>query len=87
MQNILDVVTKFFAGPANLDQPSAAACSRPGSASPAASFGVVIVLILTLYFIASLNSIKRGMYLLVPASKRAGSSTSAEQISTRSAST
>jgi predicted PurR-regulated permease PerM len=35
-----------------------------------ATFGGVIVLILTLYFTSSLNSMKRGMYQLVPASKR-----------------
>src|SRR5690606_28319586 len=37
----------------------------------AAAFGAIIVLILTLYFTSSLNSMKRGMYQLVPASKRA----------------
>src|SRR5690554_139850 len=35
-----------------------------------AAFGALIVLILTLYFTSSLNSMKRGMYQLVPASKR-----------------
>ena len=35
-----------------------------------AAFGAIIVLILTLYFTSSLNSMKRGMYQLVPASKR-----------------
>lgn len=35
-----------------------------------AAFGAVIVLILTLYFTSSLHSMKRGMYRLVPASKR-----------------
>lgn len=35
-----------------------------------AAFGAIIVLILTLYFTSSLNSVKRGMYQLVPASKR-----------------
>src|SRR5690554_710113 len=36
-----------------------------------AAFGAIVVLILTLYFTSSLNSMKRGMYQLVPASKRA----------------
>ncbi len=45
------------------------------------AFGVIIVLILTLYFVASLNSMKRGLYQLVPASKRAGFTDLAEQIS------
>lgn len=35
-----------------------------------AAFGAIIVLILTLYFTSSLNSMKRGMYQLVPASRR-----------------
>lgn len=44
-------------------------------------FGVIIVLILTLYFTASLNSMKRELYQLVPASKRARFSDLSEQIS------
>jgi predicted PurR-regulated permease PerM len=42
--------------------------------------GFVIILILTLYFVASLSSMKRGLYRLVPASKRAGFSDLTEQI-------
>ncbi|MEO6506099.1 MAG: AI-2E family transporter [Terrimesophilobacter sp.] len=45
-------------------------------------FGILIVLILTLYFIGSLSSMKRALYQLVPASKRAGFEDIAEQIST-----
>jgi predicted PurR-regulated permease PerM len=43
--------------------------------------GAVIVFILTLYFVASLGSIKRGLYQLVPASRRSGFIDIAEQIS------
>jgi len=43
--------------------------------------GAIIVFILTLYFVASLGSIKRGLYQLVPASKRPGFIDIAEQIS------
>jgi predicted PurR-regulated permease PerM len=43
--------------------------------------GFVIILILTLYFVASLSTMKRGLYRLVPASKRARFSDLAEQIS------
>lgn len=43
-------------------------------------FGVIVVLILTLYFTASLNSMKRATYQLVPASKRARFADIAEQI-------
>ncbi|MEO7005583.1 MAG: AI-2E family transporter [Terrimesophilobacter sp.] len=45
------------------------------------AFGILIVLILTLYFIGSLSSMKRALYQLVPASKRAGFEDIAEQIS------
>ena len=42
--------------------------------------GAVVVFILTLYFVSSLGSIKRGLYQLVPASKRPGFIDIAEQI-------
>jgi len=42
--------------------------------------GTVIVLILMLYFIASLGSLKRGLYKLVPASRRSGFVRIAEQV-------
>jgi len=45
------------------------------------AFGAVIVLILTLYFVASLSSIKRGLYQLVPATRREKFIDLAEQIS------
>lgn len=45
------------------------------------AFGILIVLILTLYFVGSLNSMKRGLYQLVPATRRAGFAGIAEQIS------
>jgi predicted PurR-regulated permease PerM len=43
--------------------------------------GFIVIFILTLYFVASLSSMKRGLYRLVPASRRAGFSDIAEQIS------
>lgn len=46
----------------------------------AGAFGGIIVLILTLYFVGSLASIKRGLYQLVPATKRAKFIDIAEQI-------
>jgi predicted PurR-regulated permease PerM len=45
------------------------------------AFGLVIVLILTLYFVASLSTIKRGLYQLVPATRREKFIDLAEQIS------
>jgi len=46
----------------------------------AAVFGGIVVLILTLYFTASLNSMKRATYQLVPASRRARFADLTEQI-------
>lgn len=46
------------------------------------AFGAIIVLILMLYFVASLASIKRGLYQLVPATKRERFIDIAEQIMT-----
>ncbi|QPZ39820.1 AI-2E family transporter [Paramicrobacterium chengjingii] len=43
-------------------------------------FGALIILILTLYFTASLPTMRRGMYLLVPASKRERFADLSEQI-------
>ncbi|MEO6825816.1 MAG: AI-2E family transporter [Microbacteriaceae bacterium] len=43
-------------------------------------FGFIIVLILTLYFVASLHAMKRATYQLVPASKRARFADLSEQI-------
>jgi predicted PurR-regulated permease PerM len=45
------------------------------------AFGAVIVLILTLYFVASLSTIKRGLYQLIPATRREKFIDIAEQIS------
>ncbi|MGN6327176.1 AI-2E family transporter [Pseudolysinimonas sp.] len=45
------------------------------------AFGVLIVVILTLYFVASLSSIKRGLYQLVPATRREKFIDISEQIS------
>jgi predicted PurR-regulated permease PerM len=42
--------------------------------------GAVVVLILTIYFVSSLTGLKRGLYQLVPASKRAGFIDLAEQV-------
>jgi predicted PurR-regulated permease PerM len=44
--------------------------------------GAIVVLILTIYFVSSLTSLKRGLYQLVPASKRPTFIDLAEQVST-----
>ncbi|MCU1438066.1 MAG: rane protein [Naasia sp.] len=51
-----------------------------GAAIVSGVFGAIIVLILTLYFAASLNSITQGLYKLVPATKRAKFADLTEQI-------
>jgi predicted PurR-regulated permease PerM len=43
--------------------------------------GTIIVLILTIYFVSSLTNLKRGLYQLVPASRRPGFIDLAEQVS------
>lgn len=43
-------------------------------------FGFFVIVILTIYFTASMDSMKRGLYSLVPASRRAGFADIAEQI-------
>ena len=55
---------------------------QSGLAIVSGLFGALIILILTLYFTASLNSIKQAVYQLVPASKRARFADLSEQITT-----
>lgn len=54
---------------------------QAGVATASGVFGGIIVLILVIYFVSSLASMKRGIYQLVPASKRATFIDLAEQIS------
>jgi predicted PurR-regulated permease PerM len=51
-----------------------------GGAIAGGATGAVVVIILTIYFVASLSSIKRGLYQLVPASRRPKFIDLAEQI-------
>lgn len=69
----------FFTNPDNLTEITGGVIGTVGAIATGA-FGGVIVLILTLYFVAALGSIKRGMYQLVPATKRARFIDIAEQI-------
>lgn len=55
---------------------------QSGIAVVSGLFGGLIILILTLYFTASLGSIKRGVYQLIPASKRERFADMSEQITT-----
>lgn len=65
---IFGEVTKFVE---NLDLFSiGGGVLQAGIGIATALFGAVIILILTLYFVSSLHTMKRGIYQLVPASKR-----------------
>jgi predicted PurR-regulated permease PerM len=75
--DVVTNVTDFFND--NLGAITAGALTTVlGIASGA--FGAVIVIILMLYFVSSLGSIKRGLYTLVPATKREQFIDIAEQI-------
>jgi predicted PurR-regulated permease PerM len=73
-------ITDFFADPDNLTAISNGLL-KAGVQTASGVFGGVIVVILVIYFTASLGSMKRGLYLLVPASKRVKFIDLAEQIS------
>ena len=80
VDNLLTQLTDFLTG---LDVFSiGGAVLGAGLNIATGAFGGVIVLILTLYFVSSLASIKRALYQLVPASRRAAFVDIAEQIST-----
>jgi predicted PurR-regulated permease PerM len=79
VQDIADQAVKYLQN--NLDTISGGVLAA-GLVIVNGVFGAIIVLILTLYFTASLDSFKRALYQLVPASKRAKFADIAEQIST-----
>ncbi len=65
---VLEELSKFIA---DLDLFSiGGGILQAGIGVATAAFGAIVVLILTLYFTSSLNRMKRGMYQLVPASRR-----------------
>jgi predicted PurR-regulated permease PerM len=76
-QSNLNKMVSFFQ--ANLGTISGGVL-KVGIGIAGAAFGILIVIILTIYFTASLPSIKRAAYQLVPASKRASFVELAEQI-------
>ena len=77
---VLDEVSKFI-GDLNFFSIGGGVL-QAGIGIATAAFGAIIVLILTLYFTSSLNSLKRGIYQLVPASKRARFIDISEQVTT-----
>ncbi|MEL4318086.1 AI-2E family transporter [Leifsonia sp. YIM 134122] len=77
--NITKSINDFVADPTKVGD-LAGGVLAIGIGIGAGLFAVIIVLILTLYFTASLGSIKRATYQLVPASKRERFSDLTEQI-------
>jgi predicted PurR-regulated permease PerM len=72
-------LTDFFTNPDKLSE-LAGGVLQVAIAIGTGVFAVIIVFILTLYFAASLNTMKRASYQLVPASKRARFADLTEQI-------
>jgi predicted PurR-regulated permease PerM len=79
LDTIFEQVGDFFSNPDNIANISAGVL-QVGIGIASGTFGAIIVVILMIYFVASLASLKRGVYQLVPASKREGFIDLAEQI-------
>ena len=79
VSRITKTITDFLGG--NLENITTTIV-QSGLAFVSGLFGALIILILTLYFTASLNAMKRATYQLVPASKRARFTDLSEQITT-----
>jgi predicted PurR-regulated permease PerM len=78
IDNVAGYVTDWFG---NNGAAITAGIVKIGADIAGGIFGVIIVMILVIYFTASLGSIKRGVYQLVPATKRPRFIDLAEQIS------
>ena len=76
---VVTSINEFFTNPEKLSE-LAGGVLQVAVALGTGLFAVVVVFILTLYFTASLNSMKRATYQLVPASKRARFADLTEQI-------
>jgi predicted PurR-regulated permease PerM len=79
-QQVTTAITEFVTNPEKLSE-LAGGVLAVAIALGAGLFAIVIVFILTLYFAASLNGMKRATYQLVPASKRERFADLTEQIS------
>jgi predicted PurR-regulated permease PerM len=79
VETLVTQVAGFFSDPDNIATISNGVL-QAGIGVATGTFGAIIVVILMIYFVASLGSLKRGVYTLVPASKREGFIDLAEQI-------
>jgi predicted PurR-regulated permease PerM len=80
VKSLLDQAGDFLADPTNIGSIGGGVL-QVGINIATGVFGVIIIVILMIYFVSSLGSLKRGLYQLVPASKRANFIRIAEQIS------
>lgn len=80
VDSVIAQVTSFFENPANLTNIGGGVLAA-GISIATGLFGGIIILILMIFFASSLDSLKRNVYRLVPASRRAGFIDLAEQIS------
>jgi predicted PurR-regulated permease PerM len=78
--NIVTQVTDFFSNGTNISNITGGLL-KAGVGFATGIFGALIVIILVIYFVSSLGSIKRGLYTLIPATKRPKFIDIAEQIS------
>lgn len=74
-------ITDFFSNPDKLSE-VAGGVLQAGVAIASGAFAAIVVIILTLYFTASMTNIKHGISALVPASRRERFSDLTEQITT-----
>ena len=79
IETVITQISDFFSNPDNIANISKGVLDV-GVGIASGTFGVIIVVILMIYFVASLASLKRGMYQLVPASKRESFIDLSEQI-------
>lgn len=79
VQAVIDQVTKYLTDAGNYSIIASGALAV-GTSIANGVFATIIVLILTLYFTASLNSMKRALYRVVPASRRERFADLSEQV-------
>ncbi|TAJ47156.1 MAG: AI-2E family transporter [Herbiconiux sp.] len=79
VNEVYNAVVSYFADAGNVTALAGGAL-QVGIGIASGFFGVIIVLILTLYFTASLNGMKRSIYRLAPASKRERFADLSEQV-------
>lgn len=80
VNDLIDQAGDFIADPTNIGSIGGGVLAA-GISIATGIFGGIIIVILMIYFVSSLGSLKRGLYQLVPASKRANFIDLAEQIS------